>query len=149
MSFLDDVISTAKDVASTAGDKTDKAVKFSKLKIREAQLNGEIKCKYEKLGQMIYDMVKSGVKEDEAFNAAIAEIDAAKAELAEIGTKIDALKNEVTCPECGAKTKNDNSFCPKCGAKLPVVEAPAEEAPAAEEKAEEKLEDVKPDDKKD
>ena len=145
MSFLDDVISTAKDVASTAGDKTDKAVKFSKLKIREAQLNGEIKCKYEKLGQMIYDMVKSGVKEDEAFNAAIAEIDAAKAELAEIGTKIDALKNEVTCPECGAKTKNDNSFCPKCGAKLPVVEAPAEEAPAAEEK----LEDVNPDDKKD
>ncbi|MGN0651111.1 MAG: zinc ribbon domain-containing protein [Oscillospiraceae bacterium] len=145
MSFLDDVISTAKDVATTAGDKTDKAVKFSKLKIREAQLNGELKCKYEKLGQMIYDMVKSGVKEDEAFNAAIAEIDAAKAEIADIGSRIDALKNEVTCPACGAKTKNDNSFCPKCGAKLPVVETPAEEAPAAEEK----IEDVKPDDKKD
>ena len=149
MSFLDDVISTAKDVATTAGDKTDKAVKFSKLKIREAQINADLKCKYEKLGQMIYNMVKSGVKEDEAFNAAIAEIDSAKAELSDIGLQIDALKNEVTCPECGAKTKNENSYCPKCGAKLPVVEAPAEEAPAAEEKAEEKLEDVKPDDKKD
>ena len=149
MSFLDDVISTAKDVATTAGDKTDKAVKFSKLKIKEAQLNSELKTKYEKLGQMIYNMVKSGVKEDEAFNAAIAEIDAVKAELAEIGTQIDALKNEVTCPECGAKTKNENSFCPKCGAKLPVVEAPAEEAPAAEEKAEVKLEEDKPEDKKD
>lgn len=145
MSFLDDVISTAKDIASTAGDKTDKAVKLSKLKIREAQLNGEIKCKYEKLGQMIYNMVKSGVKEDEAFNAAVEEIDKAKAELVEIGAQIDLLKNEITCPECGAKTKNDNSFCPKCGAKLPVVEVPAEEAPAEEEK----IEDTKPDDKKD
>lgn len=149
MSFLDDVISTAKDVASTAGDKTDKAVKFSKLKIRESQLNGELKCKYEKLGQMIYNMVKSGVKEDDAFNAAIAEIDAAKSELADIGSRIDALKNEVTCPECGAKTKNDNSFCPKCGAKLPAVETPAEGEPDAEEKSKEKIEDAKPEDKKD
>lgn len=41
MSFLDDVISTGKNVVSAAGKKTDEAVRFSKLKIKESQLNGD------------------------------------------------------------------------------------------------------------
>ena len=44
---------------------------------------------------------------------------------------LDELKNVVTCPKCGAKTKNDNAYCPKCGAKLP--EKKVEEAAPAKE----------------
>ena len=132
MSFLDDVISTGKNVVSTAGTMGKEAVNFSKLKIRESQLNGEIKAKYEKLGEMIYEMAKSGEKNNEAFDAMVAEIDANFAELADIDKQVDELKNLVTCTKCGAKTSKENSFCPKCGEKLP--EKPAEEA--AEDKAE-------------
>ena len=119
MSFLDDVISTGKNVVSTAGTKGKEAVNFSKLKIRESQLNGEIKGKFEKLGEMIYEMAKSGEKDNEAFDAMVAEIDAMYAELDEIDKQVDDLRNLVTCTKCGAKTSKDNSFCPKCGEKLP------------------------------
>ncbi len=140
MSFLDDVINTTKNVAATAGKKTDTAVQYSKLKIKSAQLNSDIKSKFEKLGAAMYRMVKTDEKNSEEFDALVAEIDDCYAQLEEIETKIDAFKCQTTCPSCGEKTKNDNSFCPKCGTKLPekpVEVAPAEEAPAEEAPAQE------------
>ncbi len=142
MGFLDDVISTTKNVAATAGKKTDEAVKISKLKVKKSQLKGEIKSKNEKLGAMMYQMAKNEDKDSEAFDAAIAELDACYEKLAEVDKQLDDLSGFLTCTSCGAKTKNDNSYCPKCGTKLPVVEvaAPAEEA-APEAEAEEKTEE--------
>ena len=128
MSFLDDVISTGKSVVSTAGTKGKGAVSFSKLKIRESQLNSEVKSKFEKLGELIYEMAKSGEKNNEAFDEMVADIDAIYDELAEIDKQVDDLRNVVTCTKCGEKTSKDNAFCPKCGAKLP--EKPVEEATA-------------------
>lgn len=124
MSFLDDVISTGKNVVSAAGKKTDEAVRFSKLKIKESQLNGDIKSKFEKLGALIYQMAKSGEKDNEQFDAYIAEIDGCYDELADIEKQFDELRNEVTCPGCGTKCKDENSYCPKCGAKLPEKPVP-------------------------
>lgn len=131
MSFFEDVINTTKSAAATAGKKTDEAVKFTKLKIKESQTTSDIKAHFEKLGQMSYEMSKSDAPDSELFNAEIAEIDKLYDKLSEINLMIDDLRQEVTCTVCGAKTKSDNSFCPKCGAKLPVK--PAAEAPAAEE----------------
>ncbi len=136
MSVLDDIINTGKNVVTTAGKKTDEAVRFSKLKIKESQINGDIKAKFEKLGSLIYSMEKSGEKDSEAFNALVSELDACYASLADIDDKLNELRNEVVCPKCGAKTKNDNSYCPKCGEKLPVkkVEEAAEKTEIVEEK---------------
>lgn len=131
MSILDDVINTGKNVVSTAGKKTDEAVRFSKLKIKESQINGDIKAKFEKLGSLIYSMEKSGEKDNDAYNALVAELDACYASLKEIDEQLNELKNEVVCPKCGAKTKNDNAYCPKCGEKLPVKKV-EEEKPAEE-----------------
>ena len=131
MSFLDNVISTTKNVAATAGKKTDETIRVSKLKLKATQLNADIKNKNEKLGALVYEMAKSGEKDTEAFDAIIADLDANNAELAEIGKQLDELKGMVTCSACGAKTDNDNAFCLKCGAKLP--EKPAPEEPVIEE----------------
>jgi ribosomal protein S27AE len=125
MEFLDEVINKAKKVADVAGKKTDDAVQYSKLKIKEAQLNGDIRNKFEKLGSLIYQMAKSDDKNNDEFDALIAEIDECYEKLSDIDGKIDELKNEVTCPKCGKKTKRENEFCPKCGEKLP--EPPAED----------------------
>ena len=135
MSILDDIIDKGKTVVSAAGQKTDVAIRFSKLKVKETQLNCDIKAKNEKLGAIIYDMVKTNVKESEAFDELIAAIDENYSKLAEVEAQLDELKNVVTCTKCGAKTKNDNAFCPKCGEKLP--EKKVEEAPAEDEKPEE------------
>lgn len=133
MSFLDDVINTTKTVAATAGKKTDEAVQLSKLKLKAVQVNSEIKGKYEKLGALIYQMAKSDEKHNEEFDLIIADIDDCYAKLAEIEEKTDELKQEISCPVCGVKTKNDNAYCPKCGEKLPVKPQPAEEAKEADE----------------
>lgn len=132
MSFLDNVISTGKNVVSAAGKVTDEAVRISKLKIKETQINSDIKNRYEKLGELIYQMAKSGDKDNEAFDESIAELDECYAKLEEIDKQLDDLKNQVACPKCGAKCKieDGNAFCPKCGAKLP--EKPVEAAPAEE-----------------
>lgn len=140
MGFLDELISTTKNVAASAGKKTDEAVKISKLKIKKSQISGDIKAKNEKLGATMYQMAKSGEKDNEAFDAAVAELDACYEALADVNKQLDELNGMLSCTSCGAKTKNDNSFCPKCGTKLPVIEVavPAEEA--AEEKTEEAAE---------
>ncbi len=145
MGFFDELVSTTKNVASTAGKKTDEAVKVSKLKLKKAQLNSDIKAKYEKLGALVYQMAKADEKDGEAFDAAIADIDTTIEALAAIDKQVDELSGIITCEKCGAKTKDENSYCPKCGTKLPeVVKAdPAEEvkaeeaAPAEAPKAEE------------
>lgn len=134
MSFLDGVINTTKSAAATAGKKTDEAVRFTKLKIKESQTTGDIKARFEKLGQMAYEMNKSQNSDVALFDAEIAEIDKLYEKLAEINLLLDDLRQEVTCTKCGAKTKRDNSYCPKCGAKLP--EKPVEEAAPAEEPSE-------------
>lgn len=131
MSFLDNVINTTKNVAATAGKKTDETIRVSKLKVKVTQLNSDIKNKNEKLGALVYEMAKSGEKDTEAFDAIIAELDAANEELADIEKQLDDVKGVVTCPSCGAKTDNENAFCPKCGGKLP--EKPAAEEPVIDE----------------
>lgn len=147
MSFFDDVINTTKSAAATAGKKTDEAVRFTKLKIKESQTTGDIKSHFEKLGQMAYEMQKSENPDSNLFDAEVEEIDKLYEKLSEINLLLDDLRQEVTCPICGAKTKSDNAFCPKCGAKLPEKPAPAEvEATAAEDVTVESAEEEKQDD---
>lgn len=133
MSFFDDVINTTKSAAATAGKKTDEAVRFTKLKIKESQVSGDIKAHFEKLGQMAYEMKKSENADAAVFEAEVEEIDKLYDKLSEINLMLDDLRQEVTCTSCGAKTKSDNSFCPKCGAKLPERPAPVQEEAAVEE----------------
>lgn len=147
MSFFDDVINTTKSAAATAGKKTDEAVRFTKLKIKESQTTGDIKSHFEKLGQMAYEMQKSENPDSNLFDAEVEEIDKLYEKLSEINLLLDDLRQEVTCPTCGAKTKSDNAFCPKCGAKLPEKPAPTEvEATAAEDVTVESAEEEKQDD---
>ena len=135
MGFLDELVSTTKNVAATAGKKTDEAVKLSKLKIKKAQTKSDIKSKYEKLGELVYMMNKDNQKDEEAYDTAIADIDELIAKLDEIDKQLDLINGELTCEKCGAKTKNDNSYCPKCGTKLPEIKI--------EEPVEEEAEEVK------
>ena len=81
-----------------------------------------------------YQMAKADEKDNDSFDAAIAEIDEAFDELNKIEKQIDDLNNVVACEKCGAKTDKNNNYCPKCGAKLPeIVEEPAEEEAPVED----------------
>ena len=58
--------------------------------------------------------------------------------------KIDELKAETRCPNCGKAVSKGMSFCPDCGTKLAVEEPAAAEAEAAAEPAAEASETVAP-----
>ena len=128
MSFFDNVINTGKNVVSTAGKKTDSAVKLSKLKIKETQINNDIRARYEKLGEFVYQAYKSGEKKEDELNEQLSALDNCYTELEEISKQTDELKNMVTCPKCGAKHKDEDAFCSVCGTKLPEKPKPEPEA---------------------
>lgn len=128
MSFFDGVINTGKNVVSSAGKKTDSAVRLSKLKVKSSQINSDIRSRYEKLGEFVYQSAKTGEKNEEELNAQISGLNDCFAELEEISKQVDELRNIVTCPSCGAKHKDDDAFCSKCGAKLPEKPKPEPEA---------------------
>lgn len=135
MSFFDNVISTGKNVVSNAGKKTDSAVKLSKLKIRETQINNDIRSRYEKLGELTYQAYKSGEKSDDELNEQLKGLDDCYTELEDISKQTDELKNMVTCPKCGAKHKDEDAYCSVCGAKLPEKVKTEEEAETNDEES--------------
>lgn len=139
MSFFDNVISTGKNVVSTAGKKTDSAVKLSKLKIKETQINNDIRARYEKLGELCYQAYKSNEKNEDELNEQLTGLDNCYNELEEISRQTDELKSMVTCPKCGAKHKDEAVFCSVCGAKLPEKPKPEPEAAEDEKKTDEEL----------
>ena len=124
MGFFDNFINTGKNVVSTAGKKTDSAVKLSKLRIKETQINNDIRAKYEKLGELCYQAYKSGEKNEDELNDQLTGLDNCYNELEEIARLTDELKSMVTCPKCGAKHKDDAAYCSVCGAKLPEKAKP-------------------------
>ena len=137
MSFFDNVISTGKNVVSSAGKKTDSAVKLSKLKIRESQINNDIRSRYEKLGELAYQAYKSGEKNDDELNEMLTGLDNCYTELEDISKQTDELKSMVTCPKCGTKHKDEDAYCSVCGTKLPEKPKPEPEAAEEEEKTDE------------
>ena len=127
MGFFDNFISTGKNVVSSAGKKTDSAVKLSKLRIKETQINSDIRAKYEKLGELCYQAYKSGEKNEDELNEQLTGLDNCYNELENISKLTDELKSMVTCPKCGSKHKDDDAYCSVCGAKLPEKPKPEPE----------------------
>ena len=133
MSFLDNVISTGKNVVSTAGKKTDSAVKLSRLRIKETQINNDIRARYEKLGELCYQAYKSAEKNEDEINGQLTGLDNCYNELENISRMTDELKNMVTCPKCGSKHKDEDAYCSVCGAKLPEKTKPEQKTESDKE----------------
>ena len=124
MGFLDELIASAKSVVGKAEQQTDKMVELSKLKYQSAQLAGELKSLYEKLGRAVYEMMNSEYENKELVDSLAEEITEVKAALAVVDDKINQRMNRQICAACGAQNSKEAVFCMKCGAKLETEEAP-------------------------
>ena len=65
MGVWEEIWDKTKDVANAAGKKTGEIVEISKYKIQVAQINGDIRSQYEKLGNAVYNMVKADYENPE------------------------------------------------------------------------------------
>lgn len=136
MGVFEDVVVRAKAVAESAGKKASEVMEVQKLKVTAAQIESEIKSKYEVLGKLTYHSEKEGKCCKEACKTLAEDIEQLQAQLAVIKEKIYRLKNIVCCPNCRAINAKDAIYCNKCGTRM--VPAPCvkkdeqdEEAPSA------------------
>lgn len=118
MGILDSIISQARDVATDVGKRAGDVVEVSKLKLQEISLGSDIDKVYEKLGLMVYEMVKAGTANQGLVDECVEEIDSLKSELDVIRGKLDELHNVHRCDSCGNAVDIKAQFCPNCGALL-------------------------------
>lgn len=123
MSFLDGLFSKAKDVTKAAGKKTDNLVKMSKLKMQCAAINSNIRSTYEKLGNTVYDMIKSDSENQTVLLGVVSEIDDLYRQFERVTKKIEKLKKIYSCPRCDEKNKATAVYCAKCGKRLVVTDS--------------------------
>lgn len=141
---FDELIQKARETAKTAVDlaekHTEKVVEFSKLKIEQTKLNGELARLYEELGQATYQAMKCDEDCSETMDILCDEIELILNDLEELDQLISEKKNQKICPACGAKIAKDSKFCSKCGAPVeeekPAPEQPAEPEEVSDEAAE-------------
>ena len=117
MADLNEIIDKAKDLAQTAGEKSQDIYQISKLKVEITQLNMKLDKNYGSIGKKVYNSIKEG-NEMPDFAASIEEIDLLKADIEEKKDLISAIKNAIRCPSCGADVNEDDPFCPKCGSQI-------------------------------
>ncbi len=133
--------SRIKDTAESAGRIAGDMVELTRMKMQVVQYKGELSKAHEKLGAMIYNMMKVDEEDTSAVNVCIDEIDYILDKIQEAEEKVKELRKVSCCQSCGMEIPVDACFCPKCGAKVerPVVkteetdEAEEPEAPEAAE----------------
>ena len=134
MGVFEDVVVRAKAVAECAGKKAAEVLEVQKLKVTAAQIEAEIKDKYEILGKLTYNSEKEGKCAKEASKTLAEDIEQLQAQLAVIKDKIYRLKNIVCCPNCRAINAKDAIYCNKCGTRL--IPVPCAGKPEADEQPE-------------
>ena len=118
MSKLDELILKAKDLAGVAGSKTQEVVELTKLHLQVTQLKSDIDAKYQKLGEIVFELNKAGTQNDELIHMCVSEIQSQLDELAALNHKIDEMKNVVKCPQCMAANPVGALYCSRCGFSL-------------------------------
>ena len=145
MAFFDQIKDMAKaaavkseEFAKTVGKKAEAAMDMQKLSSEIDKKEHFIKDNYMQMGMEIYE--KAGASEE--IPAYLQEycklIDATQAEIDELQTKIDMIKQsefgaspaKIPCPHCGAEILASSKFCPECGGSLKQEKAAKENSEA-------------------
>ena len=143
MAFFDQIKDMAKaaavkseEFAKTVGKKAEAAMDMQKLSSDIDKKEHYIKDNYMHMGMEIYQKAAAG----EEIPAYLLEycklIDATQAEIEELQTKIDMIKQaefgaspaKIPCPYCGAEILSTSKFCPECGASLKQEKASSDDA---------------------
>ena len=158
MSFFDQFSKVTKDFGNKAQEMT-KDIKgkleeqqaIARLKAQKAEAENQIRNTYTAIGEMYYQQHKDDAENEMASQFQI--IAAAEERKAQYEQQLKAIKNENTCPNCGASISKEALFCPNCGTKVerpqpaPQAEESAEDAVDTEEEvSKEELESIKVED---
>ena len=111
---FNDIIEKAKELAQTAGEKSQEFYQVSKLKLEISELKMKREKNFASIGKQFYEAKKADEQQPD-FEAIIEEIDLLNADIEEKKDLISSIKQTVRCESCGADIASDDPFCPKCG----------------------------------
>lgn len=109
---------TAADTARPAGRKAGQMVDVAKLNVQLFDLNGEYGEVLRQLGQVMYDTHRGQGETEDQVPALLDKADDLNSRIEELKTRIAALRQSKTCPNCGAPCGKEDKFCRRCGTSL-------------------------------
>lgn len=118
MAAFEEVLSRAKELAQTAGRKTEELVEVTKTRVKIGDVRREIASLYEGLGRLVYDSRRCEEPVDDLIQACVEQLDEQLAELARLEERVMESKSVIRCAQCGALNANDAAFCNQCGKKI-------------------------------
>lgn len=107
----------AVNVASAVGRKTGELADSAKLRFRAATLEGRVEGTLAEVGELLYATHTGSPTDSEVLQEKLEEIDALKAELAEVNSRL-GRETAKACPACGVESRPGDAFCRNCGGKL-------------------------------
>ena len=122
MSIFDQFSKVTKDF----GNKAQEMTKDIKGKLEEQQAISRLNT-YMAIGERYYELHKDDLENDMANQFQI--IADAMEKIAKCEQQIRDIKNENTCPSCGATISKDVLFCPNCGTKIERPQPESEPQP--------------------
>lgn len=117
MSAFDDLVYGAKKCFDAAAVKTTEIIECSRVQLEKAQLNGELKEQYTKLGKLCFEMAESGEDKSVPMRHVMDSIREILEDLKLADENVKSNKPKV-CPNCKNENDPEFEFCSRCGTKL-------------------------------
>ncbi len=144
-SIFEDLGKKLEETAGIVTNKAGEAMEIQKLKSQIRTLEKGNDNDLVDLGLAVYEQFKAGDAVGEEAAILCEAIQDREATIAEYLQKINDLKGDLQCADCGKTVAKGMAYCPYCGTKMPepVVEVEEEEAAVQEEEAEKEPETEK------
>ncbi len=116
--ILDCVVNGTKTAADTVTKTSKEIIELSRLRLKAAELTGDINKKYEALGRLVYDSKTDAVDAGDMIDECVANISSAYRSLDEINEKIATAMKRRRCQSCSAVNSKDAIYCNRCGKRM-------------------------------
>lgn len=107
----------AVDTVYGAGKKAGALVDTAKIQLQIMDRRAEVNVALRELGEILYATHTGAPSDSEIMLAKLQEIDALKAEIAQLEAKLGRKPEPSTCDTCGAVVREGAAYCEECGEK--------------------------------
>lgn len=118
MAFFQELGKHLSGAAQTVGKRTTEAAEINRLSGKIQHANEQMEALYNQIGKSYY-ATRNAVGAHEAADRLCGLIDELNAQLQELGRRVDKIKRQNRCPNCGGVQPSSSRFCASCGTRLP------------------------------
>ncbi len=119
MKTWEDLVTTAKDLATAAGRKAVDIADVAKMKLKIAENEKAIEATLAAIGRLLYDARRrDGDLQEDTLEELMKQVDELNAANERLQAEVDNVRCRKTCAVCGAANPESATYCSKCGKAL-------------------------------